>query len=101
MANVQEQAQIHQRSTPRHLVSQVPYQSARRQPEVIHPNPIRFVVGGEEGIRLSDALDGNWTGFEGRDDRSLFEGDRPQIIFRFQVRNPPDVTALSTPDLFF
>ena len=29
---------------------------------------IEFVVDGEEGIRLSDALKGNWVGFEGRDE---------------------------------
>ena len=48
---------------------------------------IKFVVDGKEGVRLSDALEGNWAGFEGRDDSSLFEGDRPPIILRLQVRN--------------
>jgi hypothetical protein len=49
---------------------------------------IEFVVGGEEGIRLSDASEGNWTDFEDRDDRSLFEEDRLQIIIRLHVRLP-------------
>ena len=43
------------------------------------------MVDGVEGIRLSDASEGNWKGFEGRDDRSLFEGDRLQIIIRLHV----------------
>ena len=48
-------------------------------------NVIKFVVDGEEGICLSDASKGNWEGFEGCDDRSLFEADRLQIIIRLQV----------------
>lgn len=49
------------------------------------PEVVEFVVNGEPGIRLSDASDGNWVGLEGRDDRSLFEGERVQIIVRLHV----------------
>ena len=52
---------------------------------------IEFVVDGEEVIRLSDALEGKWAGFEGWDDRSLFEGGRLQIIIRLRVRDTVSV----------
>lgn len=69
-----------------YTVSQVAYKP-RRLGESQGPKVIDFVVDGVDGIRLSDALKGNWTGFEGRDDRSLFGRDRrSQIILRFQVR---------------
>jgi hypothetical protein len=64
----------------------MPYKSARRQAQFAGSDVIEFVVDGKEGVRLSDALEGNWTGLEGRDDRSLFDGDRPQIIIRLHVR---------------
>jgi hypothetical protein len=31
-------------------------------------------------------LAGNWDGFEGRDDRYLFEEGRPHILIRLHVR---------------
>jgi len=43
-------------------------------------------VNGKEGIRLSNASKGNWAGFEGGDDRSMFGGDRLQIMARLHVR---------------
>ena len=49
------------------------------------PDLIAFAVGGKQGVRLSDALEGNWEGFKGGDDRSLFEGTRGQILIRFHV----------------
>jgi len=68
------------------LVRQERYKPTQQHAEFAGPNLITFVVNGEEGIRLSDASAGNWEGFEGRDDRSLFEGDRAQIIIRLHVR---------------
>ena len=85
--NRQEQPQTYQRLAPRDLARQETYKLARRHEEFEGSNIIKFVVNGEEGIRLSDALEGNWGGFEGRDDRSLVEGDRLQIILRIQVRD--------------
>ena len=64
------------------------YKPTKHHVEFTGFNVIEFVVGGEGGIRLSDASEGNWAGFEGRDDRSLFEGDRLQIIIRINVRPP-------------
>ena len=46
---------------------------------------IEFVVNGQAGIRLSDALKGNWAGLEDRDNRSLFKGSGPQISLRVLV----------------
>lgn len=80
----QGQAQARGRSTL-HPLPQVPYRSMRHQAA---PGVIEFVVDGERGIRLSDVLEGNWVGLEGRDDRSLFEGTRLQIILRLHVRRP-------------
>jgi len=47
---------------------------------------IEFIVDSEEGICLSNASEDNWVGFKGGDDRSLFEGDRLQIMIRLHVR---------------
>jgi hypothetical protein len=71
----------------RELAPQEIYRPARRQTEFGNPGVVEFVVDNKEGIRLSDVLEGNWEGFEGRDDRSLFEDDRLQIIFRLHVRS--------------
>ena len=73
------------------------YKPTRRHAEYEGSDIIRFIVYGEEGIRLSDALEGNWEGLEGRDDRSLFRGDRLQIILRLQVRGSvcPSLTLLT------
>lgn len=84
----QERPKTHRRPTPRSLVPQETYKPARHHAEFAGSNVIEFVVDGREGIRLFDASEGNWVGFKGRDDRSLFEGDRLQIIFRLHVRNP-------------
>ena len=74
------------------MVRQESYKPIQRHAEFVGPNLIRFIVDGEEGICLSDALGGNWEGFEGRDDRSLFGDDsRAQVIVRLHVRYPIDV----------
>ena len=86
VTEVQEQARDHRRQTLRHQVSQVPYKPARRPTNAVASDDIEFVVDGERGIRLSDALEEHWVGLRGRDDRSLFECDRLQIMLRFQVR---------------
>ena len=87
----QKQPQTDQRPTTRGPACQKTYKLTRRHAEFEGSDVIRFVVNGEEGIRLSDALEGNWKGFEGRDDRSLFDGDRLQILIRLQVRDPVNV----------
>src|SRR6266478_6227610 len=71
---------------PRSLVPQETYKPARRHGEFAGSNAIKLVVDGVEGIRLSDASEGNWVGFEGRDDRTLFKGDRSQVMVRLHVR---------------
>jgi len=83
--NGQEPPQTHRR--PRGVVRQECYKTTRRWVDFKGPSIIKFVINGEEGIRLSDALEGNWAGFQGRDDGSLFEDDRGQIILRLQVRS--------------
>ena len=79
-------SRIHGCPTPTGLVPQQTYKPARRQREFKGPQAIEFFVHGEKGIRFSDALEGNWGGFERRDDRSLFSDDRVQIIIRLRVR---------------
>jgi len=76
-----------QEPTLRGAVRQEWYEHNRRWVDFGGPSIIKFVVYDEEGIRLSDALEGNWAGFQGRDDGSLFEGDRLQITLRLQVRS--------------
>lgn len=89
---VQEQGQVHGRPIPRDPIPQVPYRSSRRQEQFTNSQAIKFVVNGEEGIRLSDALEGNWTGFQGRDDTFTFGGvGRSQIMIRLHVRRLPNV----------
>ena len=78
----QEQLQSHQQEIPRDLVLQVPYKSTRQFPA---SDNIEFFVNGKSGIRLSDALDDTWVGFRGRDDKTLFDGKRQQVMCRFQV----------------
>lgn len=94
IAAEQEQVQ----PVPRELLPQVPYKSSARKARFKSSDTIEFIVNGERGIRLSDALDGNGEGLHGRDDRSLFKGNRPQIIVRIQVRYPT-YCALSTLNL--
>ena len=93
----QGRTQAHQRPTPRDPARQESYKLTRRHAEFEGSDVIRFVVNGEEGIRLSDALEGNWEGFEGRDDRSLFDGDRLQIILRLQVREIRSASIIDGP----
>jgi len=78
-------SQAHYGRTQRKLIPQVPYRAAKQQRDVEGPWIIEFSVYGEKGIRLSDALEENWAGFEGRDDRSLFGDDRVQIMIRLHV----------------
>ena len=73
------------------MARQKTYKLTRRHAEFKSSDVIRFVVDGKEGIRLSDALEGNWGGLEGRDESPLFEGDRLQIILRLQVRDSDGV----------
>lgn len=72
------------RQPQRHPILQEVYVPTRLA-GFVGPDVIEFVVNGEVGIRLSDVSDGNWIGLEGRDDQSLFEGERGQIIVRFHV----------------
>jgi hypothetical protein len=83
---MQEQPQTSEPQVTRDLVSQVLYRAARKQAEFLGPTAIEFIVNGENGIRLSDALDKNFAGLEGRDDRSLFDDGRAQITIRIHVR---------------
>ena len=69
----------------RKLAPQEIYKPARQQTGFRSSGIVEFAVDGKEGIRLSDAQEGNWKGFEGRDDTSLFEGDRHHIILRLHV----------------
>ena len=89
----QKQAQTSPRRIQRQPLSQIPYKPVRRQKKFTGSDTIEFVVNGEEGIRLSDASEGNWGGFEGRDDRSLVGEDRSQIIARIQVRHSLNVSC--------
>jgi len=73
------------------MTPQETYKPPQHHAEFAGSDVIRFVINGEEGIRLSDASGGNWAGFEGRDDRSLFGGDRLQIIIRLHVRHSTSV----------
>lgn len=88
---MQEQAQAVVPQVPRDLIPQVPYQTARQQAGFTGHATIEFIVNGERGIRLSDALEKNFGGLEGRDDRSLFDDSRVQIILRLLVRHMFDV----------
>ena len=85
VAEVPAQAEPLRPTIPRNLIRQEPYSPATRQMEFTDSGPIEFIVNGKNGIRLSDALEGNVAGLEGRDDRPLFEGNRAQIIIRLQV----------------
>lgn len=82
---MQERPQAHGEQTALELVPQEPYRPARRQAEFVDPSVIKFIVDGQEGICLSDVSEGNWEGFQGGDDRSLFGGDRAHILIRFRV----------------
>ena len=75
---------MYRQLTIRHPISQEAYVPTRLA-GFSGSDVIKFIVNGEEGIRLFDALKENWMGFERWDDRSLFEGDRLQVIIRLQV----------------
>jgi hypothetical protein len=95
-----EQPQVHRQLTPRYPVFQEAYIPTRLT-GFSGPDVIEFVVNGEGGIRLLDALEGNWMGFERWDDRSFFEGDRPQIIIRLQVRLLSVFATINSIDIFY
>ena len=82
---MRERPQAHMQQTLFELAHQEPYKLPRRQAEFVGLGIIEFFVNGQEGIRLSDASECNWEGFEGGDDRSLFGGDRSQILVRLHV----------------
>ena len=86
-SELEENRRVYNGPTSRILVPQVAYKTSRRQKEPGGPDAIDFSVRGERGISLSDALEGNWAGFVGRDDKDLF-GDSPHrlvIMFRLHV----------------
>lgn len=81
-----EDHRTHNPLTIRKLIPQDIYEPPRRQRDFGGPEIIEFFIDGKKGIRLSDALEGKWDGFEGRDDRCLFENSRAQIMLRLLVR---------------
>ena len=81
-------SQAHNSPATRTLVPQQIFKPARKLKERWDPQVIQFSVNGKEGIRLSDASEGNLAGFEGRDDRYLFWDGRSQIMVRLHVRLP-------------
>lgn len=87
---VRERPQARMEQTLFELAHQEPYK-LRRRGEFVDPSVIKFVVNGQEGIRLSDASECNWEGFEDGDDRSLFGWDRSQILVRLHVSHLVDM----------
>lgn len=88
-----EDSRVHRGLTTCKLVPQRTFKPTRRQKELWDSQIIEFSVRGEKGLRLSDASGGNWAGFEGKDDRSLFEDDRLQVMVRLHVRLPTVIYA--------
>ena len=84
---MQEHAQASQSPTSLRLVSQVAFKSSRHQAKFTGSESIVFNVDGQEGVRLSDTLEGNWVGLKGRDDRSLFDDNRLHVLIRLHVRD--------------
>lgn len=78
---------MHRPPVTRKIVPQEVYKPTRDPTSFGKSETIKFIVNGEEGIRLSNASEGSWEGFEGGDDRSMFEGDRLQIMTRLRVRH--------------
>jgi len=97
---VRGRLQAHRLPTLRELVPQETYKLSRHQAEFAGSNIIDFFVDGEEGVRLSDASEDNWVGFEGGEDRSLFGEHRPQILVRLHVRYPVGRAPLSCQLIF-
>ena len=87
----QEESQMHSPPETRKMAPQEAYKPSRRPTNFGKPDIIEFVVNGKEGIRLSDVSEDNWAGFKGGDDRSLFKGDRLQIMIRFRVSHSASV----------
>jgi hypothetical protein len=89
-----ESPEIHNNPALRHLVPQEAYKPLRRQkgPEIYQT--LEFFVHGERGVCLSDALEEQWAGFEGRDDASLFEDSSIQVTLRLLV-SPLSIASLS------
>jgi len=87
----EKDSQVHNGPTTRKMVPQEIFKPARQQKELRDFRVIEFSVNGEKGVRLSDALEENWGGFESRDDRSLFGDDRLQIMVRLHVRLPTTI----------
>lgn len=87
----QEEHQKHSPPTTRKIAPQEVYKLPRQPTNFGKPDTIEFVVNGKEGIRLSDASEQNWVGFKGGDDRSLFKGDRLQIMIRLRVSHSAGV----------
>lgn len=85
---VEEDHQLHACLTPRKLVLQETYKPPKQQKELGTIQSIDFSVCGKRGICLSDAVDEKWAGFDGRDDRPSFGGDRFTIMLRLRVRLP-------------
>ena len=84
-SELEENCRVYSGPTPRILASQVAYKPPRRQKELGGPDAIDFSVRGERGICLSDALEGNWAGFAGRDDRDLFGDGRHRLVIMFRL----------------
>lgn len=80
-------SQVHGGLTIRTLVPQETFRPARRQNEPQGPQIIVFP--GEKGVRLSDALEGDWVDFEGRGGRPSFGDNRLNILIRLHVRPLP------------
>ena len=91
----EDDAQAHNCATTRKLAPQEIFKPTRQQKMLHGSQAIEFFVNGEKGVRLSDALEENWGGFESRDDRSLFGDDRLQIMVRLHVRLPTTIHIYS------
>lgn len=76
----------HDSPTPRELIPQETYKPPRQQKDSGGVQTIEFSVRGEKGIRLSDALEGRWAGFDCQDDRPSFGDNRLSIMLRLRVR---------------
>lgn len=90
-------AEIHQAGncqTLRELIPQDIYQPPRQKKKFKEFRVIEFSVRGEKGLLLSDALEGKWDGFDGRDDKPFSCDDGAQIMLRLRVRFRADLSSL-------